>query len=69
MWERIPGIAHNEPLDCRNYAMAAFHVLDPDLDAVAARLRGQEVSKPAQPAPQKKRRGTTRNSAVTGGDW
>lgn len=69
VWERIPGIAHNEPLDCRNYAMAAFHVLDPDLDAVAARLRGHEVSKPAQPAPQMKRRGSTRNSALGGADW
>ena len=38
-WEKIAEHIRNEPLDCRVYALAAFRVLDPDLDAVAARLR------------------------------
>ena len=38
-WEKIAEHIRNEPLDCRVYALAAFRVLDPDLDAVSARLR------------------------------
>ncbi len=38
-WEKIPGHIRNEALDCRNYALAAFRVLDVDLDAVEKRLR------------------------------
>lgn len=47
-WEKIPGHERNEPLDCRNYAMAAFKALSPDLDAAERRLRAArgEQSKP-----------------------
>lgn len=38
-WEKIQGHERNEPLDCRNYAMAAAHALSPDLDVLEARLR------------------------------
>ena len=37
-WEKLPGHKRNEALDCRNYALAAFKTLDPDMDALAARL-------------------------------
>lgn len=37
-WVKIPGHERNEALDCRNYANAAFSVLDPDLDAIEKRL-------------------------------
>ena len=40
VWEKLPGHERNEALDCRNYALAAFRALDPDLDAVERRLRG-----------------------------
>lgn len=30
-WEKIPGHERNEPLDCRNYAMAALRIMKPDL--------------------------------------
>lgn len=38
-WEKIPGHERNEPLDCRNYALAAFKALSPDLDAIDSRLK------------------------------
>lgn len=53
-WKKIPGHERNEPLDCRNYALAAFRILNPDLDAVQRRLKGLE-EKPA-PKPVKRRR-------------
>jgi phage terminase large subunit GpA-like protein len=39
VWEIIPGHERNEPLDCRNYANAAFKALPVDLDAVDRRLK------------------------------
>lgn len=38
-WEKIPGHERNEVLDCRNYALAAFKALSPDLDAIDQRLK------------------------------
>lgn len=38
-WEIIPGHERNEPLDCRNYALAAAKALQPDYDALAQRIR------------------------------
>lgn len=55
VWKKIQGHERNEPLDCRNYAMAAFKTLAIDLDAIdrrlkAARGKPQEVkTKPQQP--------------------
>ena len=56
-WEKIAEHIRNEPLDCRVYALAAFRVLDPDLDAVAARLRalttdGQKMQPQRQARPK-----------------
>jgi len=59
-WVKIPGHERNERLDCRNYAIAAFKALAPNLDEIDRRLktaRGQASngnsvivpkSKPAQ---------------------
>jgi phage terminase large subunit GpA-like protein len=44
-WKVIPGHERNEPLDCRNYAMAAFRILDPDLFAIERRLKEGEPKK------------------------
>lgn len=52
-WEKIPGHERNEALDCRNYALAAFRAMNPDLDAVERRMK--ESHKP-QPQPQQKRK-------------
>lgn len=36
-WEKISSHIRNEPLDCRNYAMAAFRILNPDIEAAERR--------------------------------
>ena len=64
-WVPIPGHERNEALDCRNYANAAFRILNPDLDAIDRKLKG--LSAPAAPV-QKTRQKTRRNSNVYGGD-
>ena len=51
-WVKLPGHERNEPLDCRNYALAAFEVLPVQLDAVERRLlaaRGKVTASTAQP--------------------
>ena len=69
-WKKIPGHERNEPLDCRNYALAAFKVLPVNLDAIDHSLKlasgkavPQPVATPAAAVPRpaaKKRRGTNR---------
>ena len=59
VWQKIQGHERNEPLDCRNYALAAYKVLPVDLDAVDRRLqraRGKAISSEAHPRPQQPRR-------------
>lgn len=56
-WVKLPGHPHNEALDCRNYALAAFRFLNPDMDAEARRLRGLPEA-----ADKKARRETPRRS-------
>ena len=36
---KIPGHNRNEALDCRNYALAGFKIIDPDTLAVERRLK------------------------------
>jgi len=68
VWVKIAEHIRNEPLDCRVYALAAFRVLDPDLEAVAARLRAAPAEpKPTQPAPRKTRPKVKKSSAL--GEW
>ncbi len=56
-WEKIPGHERNEALDCRNYALAAFRTLDPDLDAIERRLKNiRPIQTEAKPKRQKPRR-------------
>lgn len=67
VWEKIPGHQRNEPLDCRNYANAAFKVWNPDLDGIFARLKNpkSQATKPiAQTMPKKHKSMNTFNS-----DW
>ncbi len=54
VWEKIPGHERNEPLDLRNYALAAFKALNPDLDAIERRMKkppAAPVAKPQWKAP------------------
>ncbi len=39
VWEKLPGHERNEAFDIRNYNLAAFAALDPDLDAIEQRIR------------------------------
>ena len=67
-WEKLKGHERNEALDCRNYALAAFRVLDPDLDAVERRLKNlPKVEKKKQEAVKRPR--TKKNRAISGYDW
>ena len=38
-WEKIPGHERNEPLDIRNYALAAAKALSPDYDVLENKLK------------------------------
>ncbi|OPA76752.1 terminase [Paenibacillus selenitireducens] len=70
-WEKLPGHERNEALDCRNYALAAFRSMDPDLDAVEKRLRGLSLplQKDDQVSEKKKRAKVKRHSVASGSEW
>lgn len=42
VWEIIPGHKRNEPLDCRNYALAAITLCQPNFDELDAKLRAEQ---------------------------
>ena len=58
-WDLKEGYTRNEALDCRNYALAAFRALNPDLDAIMRRRkktnepRKNIAAVPARPKPQR----------------
>lgn len=53
-WKKIPGHNRNEALDCRNYALAAFRILDPDIEAIERRIKGIEDKMEIRSAAPKK---------------
>lgn len=63
-WEVIPGHERNEPLDCRNYALAAFKIMNPDMDMVEQRLK-KKPSNNKQPAKVR----TKKSKRNTYDDW
>ena len=67
VWKVLKGHERNEPLDCRNYAVAALRVLDPDMDAVERRLKGAPEQKVVQPQRTRRRGAVKRQSAAD--DW
>lgn len=70
VWVKLKGHERNEALDCRNYALAAFHILDPDLDAVEQRLRQSEAVPKNVPRVKKdKRTKVKRSNAAFDSDW
>lgn len=78
VWEKIKGHDRNEPLDCRDYALAGFRILDPDLDAVERRLRDANrregdnpgrAAKPTAPAPKPRPRVKKNSRIGSGDDW
>lgn len=68
-WVKLPGHERNEALDCRNYALAALRVLDPDMDKVEARLRQKADDKPKEQAPKPRKRTKTNRNIGGGNDW
>ncbi len=61
IWKPIPGHERNEPLDCRNYALAAFQTLPVNLDAIDRRIKmaqgkavPQEETPPKPPRPRRR---------------
>ena len=72
VWTKIQGHERNEPLDCRNYALAAFKVLPVDLDAVDRRLkvaRGKRPTTEEAPRQVPKRRGPVKPKDTGYDDW
>lgn len=44
-WEKLPGHDRNEPLDCRNYALAALAILNPSWERLEKQRNEAKVSK------------------------
>lgn len=66
-WEKLPGHRANEALDCRNYALAAFRIWDPDLEALQRRiLNVPEKSIKTKPKPKRR---IPKNHYLEGGEW
>ena len=55
-WVKLKGHNRNEALDCRNYAMAGFKIISPDMLAVEQRLRELGKKKEKRTAKSKARR-------------
>jgi len=66
-WEKIPGHVRNEALDCRNYALAAFKIKNPDLQAIEMRLKNGQP-KQAQNKPKRKKR-VVNNPYLESDEW
>ena len=69
VWEKLIGHERNEPLDCRNYAMAALRVLDPDMDAVERRIKGLGAQPANSPAAERRQRRRGAQKRSYGDDW
>lgn len=72
VWTKIQGHERNEPLDCRDYALAAFKVAPVDLDAVDRRLKIARGKRPAdEPSPRQipRRRGPIQPKDAGNDEW
>lgn len=66
-WVKLPGHRSNEALDCRNYALAAFRIWDPDMDAIQKRLL-EPITKKVKAVHKPKKR-VTKSKLLEGGEW
>lgn len=55
-WEKIPGHERNEALDCRNYALAALEILNPDWDRLERARHGSDRAPTVRHRTRRKRR-------------
>lgn len=66
-WEKVSESARNEPLDLRNYARAAFKLMNPVMDAFEKSLqkaRGKQPSEPVRRNPPRTRPKTIKNNLI-----
>lgn len=68
-WVVLPGHERNEALDCRNYAMAALRILNPDMQAVERRLKEKPKPTPPQKAAAMYRAQKTAPAEQMFDDW
>lgn len=54
-WEKLPGHERNEALDCRNYALAALSIVNPDFDRLEQQIKGTAAAAKAASQPKKKK--------------
>ena len=67
-WVKLPGHERNEALDCRNYALGGFKIINPDMQAVEKRLKSLPTKKaPKKPAAQRPRQNRPAN--IYNDDW
>lgn len=72
IWVKIQGHERNEPLDCRNYALAAFKALPVNLDALDRRLkaaRGKHPTAEEPPRQTPRRRGQIKPKETGYDEW
>lgn len=58
-WVKITTHTRNEALDCRNYALAGYYIVDPDFDAIEKALKeaaDNDKKKETPPAVERKRK-------------
>lgn len=68
-WVKLQGHERNEPLDCRNYAIAAFQFLNVDMQAELDRLNGVQRAPTKQPVVRMKPRATSFAEDIWNDDW
>lgn len=69
-WVKIPGHNRNEALDCRDYALAGFKIIDPDTLAVEKRLKDLlEKKTQTKPAAKPQPRRVSKPAAQHFDDW
>ena len=72
VWEKIAGHERNEPLDCRNYALAGAKALQPDYDALEQKLRNAVPNSTAGasvPKKTKQKPKTSKNKKIYNNEW
>lgn len=62
-WEKLPGHERNEALDCRNYALAALSIVNPDFDALERAVKAGPDGAPAAKG-EKRKKSRRRRSAL-----
>lgn len=68
-WEKLPGHERNEPLDMRNYANAAFQILNPNLEHIEKMLKTPNKEIEIIKKKQKKQIKKQKKNQLRNDDW